>query len=62
MRTGLTENYSNTLTLAARCVGTNRGGTVEEGVSLDVLEEGLDSTAIIAGSTAAGHHQRVPVT
>ena len=43
-------------------MGTNRGGTVEEGVSLEVLEEGLDSTAIIAGSTAAGHHQPTPVT
>ena len=50
------------LTLAARCVGTNRGGIVEERVSIEVLEEGLDSTAIIAGSTAAGHHQPTPVT
>ena len=36
-----------------RCVGTNRGGMAEVKVRVEVVEEGLDMTAVIAGSSAA---------
>ena len=36
-----------------RCVGTNRGGSAEAKVRVEVVEEGLDMTAVIAGSSAA---------
>ena len=36
-----------------RCVGTNRGGIAEANVRVEVVEEGIDMTAVIAGSSAA---------
>ena len=36
-----------------RCVGTNRGGIAEASVRVEVVEEGIDMTAVIAGSSAA---------
>ena len=36
-----------------RCVGRNRGGRAEVATTLAVLEEGVDMTAVIAGSTTA---------
>ena len=38
-----------------RCVGTNRGGGVEEVVTLAVVEEARDMTVVIACSGAAGN-------
>ena len=43
--------YSKTSHL--RCVGTNRGGSAEAKVRVEVVEEGFDMTAVIAGSSAA---------
>ena len=36
-----------------RCIGTNRGGKAEARVMVEVVEEGINMTAVIAGTSAA---------